>query len=317
MLLKQNGVKIMKKLIILLLINLSIFVPQLFSISVTEYIQQHGMPQVKSGILDFSGIGLTSLEGLQEISTEVLKQVSELNLSRNHLQVLPANILEGFHNLEYLRITFNCLQTLPTNIFSGLNNLVYINLSFNKLQELPNNVFNNLHNLTQLYLSNNQIQTLSVNSFSGLHNLKTLCLGCNKLQMLPVGIFNGLHNLEMLNLTINPFRVDFLLNLPSLIRGIPSLKYLDCEPVGEALKSYRVYNPKTLQEITKEYTMQNLTSEQLEELVEANDPAFDLLPLSKDKKKAIFNKIEEKKKAQFMVQVLVESLGQVSSSISK
>ena len=240
----------MKKLIILSLISLSMFMSQLHSISLAEYIQQNGVPELRNEnryygkILDLAHKNLTSLEGLQDIPTEVLAQVQILDLS------------------------FNQLQELPIGIFNGLNKLTGLNLSGNKLQILPTGIFDGLNNLQKLYLNNNQLKEL------------------------PTDIFKGLHNLKHLTLNSESFMGDFLLSLPSILHDIPTLQTLDYSLIDEVLKSksYRVYNPKTLQDITKEYAMQNLISEQIEELAVAKDPAFDLLPLTSQQKAEIIAK---------------------------
>lgn len=255
----------MRKLIVLSFVSLITFVPELYSISLAEHMQQHGMPELEDTYcckeLNLSHKGLTSLEGLQDLPVEMLGQVSKLNLSYNSLQTLPADIFSDLHNLEHLDLYTNRLQTLPIGIFNGLSNLQVLKLDNNELKELPISIFSNLHNLVSLYIAFNQLKEL------------------------PTGIFSGL-NLELLMLLGNPFRGDFLLSLPDIIHSIPTLKCLDFNPlIDRALNSYCVYNPKTLKESVLEYLMQNLTSEQIEELAHTSDLAFNLLPLSEDKKK--------------------------------
>jgi hypothetical protein len=71
----------MNKLLLAFFMSLGIIMPQIYSISLTQYIQQHGMPQVRNVILDLSKKHLTSLEGLEDISNS--DQVQWLDLSDN------------------------------------------------------------------------------------------------------------------------------------------------------------------------------------------------------------------------------------------
>ena len=306
------------------------FMPQLYSISVAEYIQQHGMPELKDRnwgtyyrgkALDLSHKSLTNLEGLQNIPTDVLAQVQVLDLRYNQLQELPANIFSGLHNLHVLYLSNNQLQMLPNNIFSSLPNLRILDLSANRLRVLQSGIFRGLNYLSLLFLNRNKLQELSADIFNGLTNLSLLFLDYNQLQELPIGIFNGLHNLQSLTLYCNRFSIDFLSILPKVISSAPNLESLDqyssIIPISAILKdNYRVRNPKTLQDISANEIMKNFAPEQLEMLAETNYVAFDLLPLSEDKRQAILNKVEERKKIQFMAKALVESLGQAILSTS-
>ena len=248
----------MKKVLLLSLVSLAIFMPQL------------------SGVisLDLSDKGLTSLEELQNIPADVRNEVRILNLNSNQLQTLPANIFNGLNNLRELHLSSNKLKTLPTGIFSDLNSLHTLSLDNNQLQALPTDIFDGLNNLEYLYLSYNQLQSL------------------------PVTIFSSLSNLEQLSLWGNPFRAGFFLSLPNIVRSIPTLRFLDDRPVHEALQNYRLQTAPSLQEITKEYAMQNLTPEQLEELAQTNPTAFDVLPLSESVKEAILDRVTAKSSAQ-------------------
>ena len=57
----------MKKIFLLSLISLANFTPQLHSISLAEYIQLNGMPQVLGSALYLFNKDLTDLTGLQSI----------------------------------------------------------------------------------------------------------------------------------------------------------------------------------------------------------------------------------------------------------
>ena len=224
----------MKKIMLLSLVSLVVVIPQLHSISLAEYIEQNGVPQIQNNKLNLSNKNLTDLTGLQDIPN--INQVINLDLSNNQLQTLPATIFNGLDNLMFLSLSNNQLQaqTLPADIFNGLNNLLALSLRGNQLQTLPDEIFSGLNNLRALSLDNNQLKTLSVT------------------------IFNGLNKLETLELRGNPFNSDFILTLADMIRSIPRLYALDGMPKDEALKLYRTYDPKTLKESAAEYIAKNI-----------------------------------------------------------
>lgn len=74
---------------------------------------------------------------------------------RTGLQSLPANLLEGSHNLEELDLSFNFLTSIPAALFDHQQRLVKIDLSENNLKILPGNLFSELQSLTSLDLSGN------------------------------------------------------------------------------------------------------------------------------------------------------------------
>ena len=270
---------------LLFLISLVAFIPQLHSISLEDYIRQNGMPQVINGSLNLSNKNLTDLTGLENIPN--INQVQMLMLSGNQLQTLPAILFNGLNNLELLSLYNNRLQTLPDTIFNSLSNLKKLSLYNNRLQTLPATLFNGLYNLQDLDLNKNQLQTLPATIFNNLHNLIVLSLGDNKLKTLPDTIFNGLNNLQLLELRGNPFNPDFIPTLADMIRSIPNLEYLNTKPKDEALELYRIYNPKTLKELTADILLQKLEPEQLEQL---EPHILDLLPLSQEVKAALAKK---------------------------
>ena len=295
----------MKKLLVLAFISLVTFIPQLHCISLDEYIQQNGMPQIQGDVLNLSGINLTDLTRLQDIPN--INQITTLALSNNQLQTLPANIFNGLQNLRELYIDNNQLQTLPANIFNGLQNLNHLGLSNNQLQTLPDTIFNGLQNLiglglnnnqlqtlpadifnglnslTGLYLGNNQLQTLPADIFIGLHNLRHIFLANNQLQTLPADIFNNFDQLTVLNLKYNPFTPDFIPTLNNMIRNIPNLKYLNAKDKNRALKEQPFVTLKTLM---AENIAKNLDAYR-HRLHELPSDVLNLLPLTEQERAAI------------------------------
>lgn len=270
----------MKRLLLLSFVSFVAFAPQLHSISLTEYIEQNGMPQIKASTLDLSYKNITDITGLQDIPD--IEQVTSLYLSGNQLKTLPTDIFNGLTNLQELHLNSNKLKILPATIFSGLTNLQWLSLSRNRLQQLSENVFSDLRNLLQLYLDGNRLETLPATVFNNLHNLYYLSLNnnrlqnlpgtislstlrnlnklyisSNQLQTLPSTIFNGLHNLQHLDLRDNAFTLDFIPTLTDMIRNIPNLVYLNCKSKDKTLQKVPF---TTLKQLAIEYVANDINT---------------------------------------------------------
>jgi small GTP-binding protein len=158
-----------------------------------------------------------------------LKNLTELNLSKNQLEPLPPEIGE-LKNLTELNLSRNQLETLPPEI-GELKNLTELNLTGNQLETLPPEI-GELKNLTKLDLSRNQLETLPAEIVL-LKNLTKLDLSVNRLKTLPAEILE-LKNLTELNLPYNqletlPAEILELKNLTELNLSYNQLETLPAE----------------------------------------------------------------------------------------
>ncbi|XP_069578200.1 LOW QUALITY PROTEIN: leucine-rich repeat-containing protein 4C [Brachyistius frenatus] len=150
-----------------------------------------------------------------------------LDLSDNHISVIPARSFSSnrklrvlllpnnnistvedgaFSQLEFLQkldLSWNRISTLTEGFSSGLAFLRELQLAHNRLTHLDSRCFLHLDGLQRLNLTCNSIQTIQVRSFSSMSGLRQLHLGGNRLASLKSGIFSMLRSLEVLNLAGN------------------------------------------------------------------------------------------------------------------
>ncbi|XP_042616611.1 malignant fibrous histiocytoma-amplified sequence 1-like [Cyprinus carpio] len=130
-----------------------------------------------------------------------LKNLTELNLSRNELSDFPVDIT-GLYQLEKLYINQNNIKTIPENVFPSLEKLRFLKLSTNRLEKLPQDINRCLH-LNYLNLSNNCLRNLD--SLVGLSHLKELYVERNQLAELPELLFLN-NSLTLFKANGNPLR---------------------------------------------------------------------------------------------------------------
>ena len=201
--------------------------------------------------LDFSGNNIA----LEAGQLRNLTRLRSLDLSRNSLTYIPADVFEGLVSLDSLTLDGNLLtiQTLVPDNFTGVDNisslslasnglsvpisvslfafftkLKTLNLDSNLYQYLSPTFFNILSGtLEELIISNNILLDLPVSVFSSLSQLVLLDISGNLLVTLPDGIFSALNNTEI-RLAGNPWSCDcHLLALTALISSPGTLNFAD------------------------------------------------------------------------------------------
>jgi Leucine-rich repeat (LRR) protein len=169
-----------------------------------------------------------------------LTELTSLNLSRNRINILPAEI-RRLTVLENLDLSANQLNIIPPEIWD-LTTLTRLGLAANQLDRLPAeiakltalkslNLYSNLLTilpaefvsltaLTELSLGSNQLETFPL-EIGKLNALESLFLGFNRLSTIP-SEFSGLDALTRLDLAGN--QLD---TFPAEIAKIKTLKSLN------------------------------------------------------------------------------------------
>ena len=136
-----------------------------------------------------------------------LTLLKHLYLDSNDLVVLPAGLLSGLNNLEYLTLSKNRLSSLDGNMFNKTKKIKMLFLWSNNLKKLANNLFHGLGNLNKLDLHENDLTALSRGMFMGLTNLKYLYLQRNQINSLDEALFDETNTLIELELSDNDLEV--------------------------------------------------------------------------------------------------------------
>jgi ankyrin repeat protein len=145
-----------------MLIMFSIISNNLHALSISELIEQEPRRiKVRRGwipgsrILNLSGVGITSLKGLENIPS--IEHVTRLYLNNNSIETIESGELAPAIKLEVLTLSNNGLRSIENNAFAGLKNIKVLDLSSNNIEAVPQEGLNGMPNLRFLGISNNPI----------------------------------------------------------------------------------------------------------------------------------------------------------------
>lgn len=162
-------------------------------------------------ILSITKCGMNSFDMNFEM-TQMLSNLSELNLSGNNLLDLP-NAFVGLKNLKTLDLSSNQFEQVPLILFR-LPSLQVLKMNSNKLSQVPYQI-GSLTNLGKLELNCNLLNELP-RVIGDLQNLRELHADCNKLNGLP----DSFGELKLLTLSLSNNR---FVEIPKCIFKITNL----------------------------------------------------------------------------------------------
>ncbi|XP_014603213.1 PREDICTED: adhesion G protein-coupled receptor A3 isoform X1 [Polistes canadensis] len=149
------------------------------------------------------------IQEIKEINIdEVSVELVQLDLCKNEILSIEANIFKNLTNLKRLDLSENKISSIDEDCFNGLENLEKLDLSKNQISTIDTYAFKQLSNLRRLDLSGNQINTVMPSLFNNLLNLDRLKLSGNSLTTLKEGTFHRLKLLKQLDLSNNPWKCD-------------------------------------------------------------------------------------------------------------
>lgn len=158
------------------------------------------------------GLRVKCEEHIQEIKEinidEVSVELVQLDLCKNEILNIEANIFKNLTNLKRLDLSENKISSINEECFNGLENLEKLDLSKNQISAIDTFAFRRLFNLKRLDLSGNKINAVMPSLFNDLLNLDRLKLSGNSLTTLKEGTFHGLKSLKQLDLSNNPWKCD-------------------------------------------------------------------------------------------------------------
>ncbi|KAM6991858.1 uncharacterized protein LKV04_007985 [Tautogolabrus adspersus] len=148
---------------------------------------------------------------IEEVDAEWFSDNSSLtflDLSGNHLTVVPATLLQKMPNLEDLDLSDNNLRDIQSDDLKNLHRLERLNLGGNKLSSLKPTTFTHNLKLSELFLHQNQLRELPGCLLKGLEHLELLMLNQNQLQSLPFGLLDDRKSSFRVTLSGNPWVCD-------------------------------------------------------------------------------------------------------------
>lgn len=156
------------------------------------------------------------------------KDLQYVDLSNNHLMIIPSKCFTYQDKLQELHLNKNKLSSINDTTFQGLKSLTVLNLRDNYLEELPKGLFSILPKLEELNLGQNRITNIDGQAFDGLISLRVLYLDDNQLSTVPTQSFHLLGSLAELHVGLNTFKT-----LPDdSFKGLGKLSVLDLNGAG-------------------------------------------------------------------------------------
>lgn len=147
----------------------------------------------------------TKLKKLTKEMFKNAKQLTLLDLSKNHIGYLDQNTFCLAHILSQLDISTNLIEAIHVDAFAGLGSLRVLSLEHNKLQFIPANSFVQLSQLKTIRLNHNVLKMIPVELFGQNERLQNIYLNDNAIEWISgEQTFRHLQNVNEFDLHNNP-----------------------------------------------------------------------------------------------------------------
>ena len=145
---------------------------------------------------------------IKNITTVPYKELTELILDDNQLEILANGTFSNLGKLTSLHLKSNLIKSLNSGIFTGLRSLSVLDVSDNRLENILAGTFtrSELPALVWLLLPMNRIRNIDEGAFVNLTNVKILDLAINSLSSVPSKSLAAFPNLLRLNLGDNQLK---------------------------------------------------------------------------------------------------------------
>ncbi|XP_074600041.1 uncharacterized protein LOC141854302 [Brevipalpus obovatus] len=150
---------------------------------------------------------------IKELKSKIFQSTGLINLQKIHLsnctlRVIARDAFGSLSNLVELDLSRNRIESIPVEALQGLGLLRRLYFNNNLIRQVDRESFRELSNLQILHLSNCHITTIDHRAFEGLINLSHLQLNGNKLRQLSGSILDSLMALKQINLHENRWICD-------------------------------------------------------------------------------------------------------------
>ncbi|GFR18054.1 leucine-rich repeat, immunoglobulin-like domain and transmembrane domain-containing protein 3 [Trichonephila clavata] len=144
----------------------------------------------------------------QSFHQKGLVNLQKIFISECGINTIAPDAFFQLRNLVELDLSRNMLQSIPTNALNDCPNLRRLQLAHNPIKQIDSGVFSPLSHLTNLGLANCHIKHLQPGALVGLDNLESIELDGNQLTTLSIDVLKPLTELHELNLHNNPWQCD-------------------------------------------------------------------------------------------------------------
>ncbi|XP_050442783.1 leucine-rich repeat-containing protein 24-like [Adelges cooleyi] len=158
-------------------------------------------------VLDMSG------NNLQILSANAFYRAGLLNLQRVYMSdcrigQIDGRALRGLKNVVEIDLSRNMLTAVPSATLQDVPLLRELSLAGNPIQKIEPQAFRNCVGLVRLDMSGCELRTVAATAFVGIERLETLKLDNNRLTELMAGTIESLNKVHGVELHENPWHCD-------------------------------------------------------------------------------------------------------------